>query len=444
MLSAFKNFGVTFLISALLFGILAYFATSFVTGTVKNIFDGEQEQLDEIMQSGETETAPPDNEIIPDQTDEKVPEGDSFNFLILTTDYRPDLYNTYRPSLDTMYNTDWYSVPPNETAGCLSGDYREANLSTVALVRIDKEKRQVIYSYFTPQTRVYTSTGYHSLSEVYELYGKDTVADYIHSLTGIKVKYTLLVNGYNFDELVQLLGTVTVNSSRDIYSDGKYPTMQYETTVERTGDDGSKWTEHIPNTYLIGAGEHQPDSEKLYTMTSVIEKSDADLSAKSSYVVEILQKYLTGIAEMDKDQRKVLLAQLITRESEWGNIEGLEHPEESETAETEPETEPAPEEVPQDHDETAEPEEFDPSTRWTVDLFEPDNPIVETNYTMNDYDAIQEMIEAISYFEAVTIVYPCQYKAATEETEAHFQADNKAGLELYMDYRLISSAESAE
>ena len=45
MLSALKNFGVTFLISALLFGIIAYFATGLVTNTVGQMLDDEDASL---------------------------------------------------------------------------------------------------------------------------------------------------------------------------------------------------------------------------------------------------------------------------------------------------------------------------------------------------------------------------------------------------------------
>lgn len=434
MLSAFKNFGVTFLIAALLFGVIAYFATGFVTGTVENILDDEKEELDQIMHDNETETKPDEEESnMISGTDDDVPDGESFNFLVLTTDYRPDLYNTYRPSLDLMYNTDWYSVPKEETTGLLSGDYRKLNLTSIMLVRIDKENRQVIYSYFTPKTRVYTSTGYHDLSEVYNLYGKETVTDYINSLTGLKFKYTLLINGYNIDELTDLLGNVQVTSTRDIYHDGKYPTMQFETMIEHTSSDGSKWIEHIPNTYLQSAGEIQLDADKLYTMTSVIERSGSELSAKSAYMIEILQKYLLTISAMEEDAQKILLAQLITKEADWRNIEGVEYVDET-VAESA--------EAYMDSDNTVSEDtvekEFEPSDRWTADLFEPDNPIVETNYTMNDYDNIGELIKAISYFDPVVVTYPFEYKSATEDDEAYFSANTNEGLDLFMSYRLIT------
>jgi len=454
MLSALKNFGVTFLIAAILFGIIAYFATGFVTGTVKNILEEEQSELDEIIHNeAEAEKNPVTPDVGEPGEDEKIPEGESFNFIIYSTDYRPDLYDNYSPALSTMYNTDWYSVPADETAGILSGDYRSANLTSIMIVRIDKERRQVIYSYITPEMRVYTPSGYRTLSEVYSLYGKPTVTEYVNSLTGLRFRYTVMLNGYNIDELVGLAGGVTVRSVRDIYHDGMYPTMEYETTIEHIGSDGNPWIEHIPNTWLQGSGEITLNGDNFYNMLSVNERSAADLNAKSAYTIEMIQGYLGKIAEMEDDARKIFLAQLITREADWKNIEGLYPPEEetaeeevpeAEVSETEaPETEAPVEEVPEETEpEETEPEEFDPASRWKTELFEPDNPIIDTDYTMNDYDMVSEMLSAVAYFEPVIITYPCTFKAAKEDEEAHFAADTKAGIELYSGYRVQVTAVS--
>ena len=60
MLSAFKNFFVTFLISALVFGAAAYFATQFLTETISGIFDAESSELDHILNPGtDTAVTPP-------------------------------------------------------------------------------------------------------------------------------------------------------------------------------------------------------------------------------------------------------------------------------------------------------------------------------------------------------------------------------------------------
>ena len=170
-------------------------------------------------------------------------------------------------------------------------------------------------------------------------------------------------------------------------------------------------------------------------MLSVNERSTADVNVKSAYVIEIMQKYIAKIAEIEESERKILLAQLIMREEDWIHIEGLELPE----AETVPETEaPAETEAP---GETTESEEFDPASRWTAELFEPDTPIVDTNYTMNEFDSIKEMLAAAAEFEPVIITYPCAYRTATEEEKAYFDPDTSKGLELYLQYRIAAPVE---
>ena len=173
--------------------------------------------------------------------------------------------------------------------GSLSTEYREDSAASIVLVRVDKERRQFLYTYFSPETRVYTSTGYHTLSDVYTLYGKDAVAEHIHALTGMRVKYTSLINAYNFDELISVLGSVTVSPAKDIYRDGTGAyTMQYENAVEMTGPNGGKWIERYPNTWVMGTGENELDGEEMYTILSVKERSGAELEAKKKVVIDLV------------------------------------------------------------------------------------------------------------------------------------------------------------
>ena len=58
-MSALKNFVITFLISALIFGSVAYFATQFLTDTITGIFDAEKSELDSILNpSNPSDTTP--------------------------------------------------------------------------------------------------------------------------------------------------------------------------------------------------------------------------------------------------------------------------------------------------------------------------------------------------------------------------------------------------
>lgn len=477
MLSALKNFGVTFLIAALLFGVLAYFATGFVTSTMNSIMTDEEDELSEIMQNEDNRNLAGEQTDRTDEEqtgDEKVPEGESFSFLIITTDYRPDLYDNYMPTLEHMYNTDWNSISASDTRGCLSGEYREPGASSIILVRVDKESGQYTYTYFSPETQVYTTTGYHTFSEVYGFYGKQTLAEHIHVMTGINIKYTILLNAYNFDEFVELCGTPTINLQKDIYRDSAGNcTTRVETTKETVGEDGGTQTEHIPNTLVLSAGEIELNAENFDILNSVTEENSSDVAAKEAWSIEIAKAYLTAIA--NREDAKVLLTQLITNRSEWSNIAGLDYeepeeteagtetvesPDEAEAPVTEPET-PTDDDIynpwednDTETDNTAdgvggfdrvdgegsvdgeETEAEDVINKiWLAGLSEPDGPIIETDYTMNDFDAVRELFEAVTYFDNVSVSYPGAFVEATDEKDAYFDPDLQAGIEKFREYR---------
>lgn len=481
MLSAIKNFGVTFLISALIFGCIAYFATGFVTSTMNSIMSDEEDELNDIMQNEDTLTLVGDNDPQVGQTSNDTSiAGDSFNFLVITTDYRPDLYDNYTPTLEHMYETDWYSVSAADTRGCLSGDYRTARASAIVLVRVDKEAGEYTYTYFSPETEVYTTTGYHTLAEVYGFYGKQTLAEHIHVMTGIKIKYTLLLNAYNIDEFVELCGSPTITISKDIYIDqAMNHTMQFETTNEVVSENGEVQVEHIPNTLVIPAGEVELTAESFDILNSVRENSASDVAAREAWTIDIVKSYLKAVS--GREDLKTTLAQLITNRSEWKNIEGYVEPETepvstdenvtnvASTDPTGPEpsvTEPAEIEVPTD-DEPYNPWEDDGEVgeigevgevgedgdggdsteteteetidkKWLMELNEPEGAIIETDYTMNDYGEIYELFKAVATFEEVNISYPGKYVASTEEAEGYFDPDLQAGIERFTKYRKVT------
>ncbi len=447
MLSAFKNFSVTFIISAVIFAVIAYFAVGLVTNTVGDMLDDENSELNSIIQTEETETSGDNAVQTPGSTYEKVPQGDTFNFLVAVTDFRPDLYEDYQPDVEFMYDADeynsqWYGVAPTETIGCLSEDYREVSLSALVLVRIDKENRQFVYTYISPLTMVYTSTGTHTLSEVYELYGINRIAEHVHAMTGLNAKYTAVIEGYNLDNMAELLGNVKINLPKDIYNDGIYGTFQYESTVNHIEPDGGNWVEHVPNTYIAGQGEAELNPDNIYDILTVKEHSDDDLSAKQAYIIETLQKYITVIAGMDKAQQKTIISQLITLSDEWKNIDGAKIPETETETETEPETQSWDDWNSWNEEEgegESEPEETEEECKkWLREPYEPQTPILNTDFTMNDFDKVIEMLSAVTYFENVTKTYPMTYTPAGEENDEYFDADISAGLELFMEYRNVS------
>ena len=460
MLSAFKNFGVTFLISALLFGILAYFGSLFVTRTVNDILEDDDTELTSIIQTGEAPESQTEEtgeieepgEINPDIP---LPDGKSFNFLVVANDYRPDLYDDYTPDAATVAEATEGLENAVPTLGMLSARFREVNATAIVLVRADRDKRQYVYTYFTPEMEVYTPSGYQTLSWIYSNYGTEQLSEYINAMTGLRISYTLTVDGFRLDELVKILGNVTVNLPRDIYNDGSEITMEYETLIERIGDDGYPWTEHVPNQWLIGAGDCTVTEDNLYTLNLAAEHTEADRDAKQTYTIAIVREYLRALLAADKDDAEILLRALITEPSAWGSISGFDAPvigtvtaeaEEEETEEEEEELpfeidpdlpfDPTPmEEVPVSEEQPEE--EKEPEKLWVQPLYEPDTAVIATNFTLADFEENYEMLAAVSSFENVNLTYPCTYTPANDANEERFEVRLKDGLNLFSSYRVV-------
>ncbi len=420
MLSAFKNFFVTLLIAFVIFGVAAYFASMFVTDTMNDILSSEKEQLDHIIEN-ENEgasvplTPPEENDPFADI------EGESFSLLITVTDYRPDLYSDYLPVNAEVLNERVASEDPYEGVGILSADYREAGACAMVLAVADKEQGKFTYTYLSTLTRVYTPTGYHTLGKVYNYYGGDSLAGYVHALTGIEADYTMVIRGHDLDEFVNYLGGVSVEVGKDIYFDGREYTTHYEYTKDAVDEEGVPYVAHIPNTFALGAGTVGIDSGNIYTLASLKERSMGDISVKEAYTVAAVKAYLTKLAAMD-DTGLIAFVETLTP-----NL-----PDQVEA-------------VPEESTETAAPDPANPW--WTSDgvsegtenvLFEPDTDVIETTFNTGALERIKGVLRAAGLFTHTTVSYPGSYVPAAEGSDAYFEPDTKKGIELLLPVRLAS------
>ena len=407
MLSALKNFAVTFVIAAVVFGTIGYFATRFVTATVSDILDSEKTELDNILSSEtETESGATGDTTESDTTTQTpsaevdLPDGKSFSFLVVTSGYRPELFGDYLPTaddLDSLRNKIANYVTASDSFGVLSKKYRERQATTLTLVRADRERQTYTYTYISPETRVYTSTGYHTLGEVYDLYGYTHLDDYVTALTGITIDYTFLLDGYNFDEFLTLLGTVYVNNPKDIYSDSVYHTTRSGYSVEHLNENGEKVTDQFSNHLVLSAGNIEYNAYSAHIMNTLKERSSADIEAKSKFTVELVKAYLTKLAEMDKETfRTTMHALLVLSDAQSA------------------------------------------TKTWNADgtvSEEPATPILESNFTEAQVDDVYEMIHAATRFSADTIAYPGNYVAETDAHDAYFDPSIRDAVKQFLPYR---------
>lgn len=399
MLSALKNFAVTLLIAAVVFGVIAYFATQFVTATVSDILGSEMSDLDQIIsgeedpdketESGETSSETVGTEILLPEI-----EGNSFSFLVICSGYRPEIFSDYPPTVDELHNKINDFKTASDSYGILSKDYREIAATSIVLVRADKERREYTYTYFTPETRVHTSTGYLTLGEVYALHGYDKISEYVRSLTGVRVDYTFLLEGYNMDEFIANFGEVNLYNPKNIYAEGQYHTIRSETTREYINDDGEEIVDHYNNSMVLAMGDIRFTEYTSHILNTLKERSSAEIEMKGTYSVAIVESYVKKLAALSREEFASLMEK------------ALKVPEEANS-----------------------------------EAKEPANGILQSNITMEEILDVYEMIQAAQEFSSSIIQMPGNYIQATEDAEAYFEPDLKTAIKRFMQYRIVNTQE---
>ena len=159
MLSAAKNFAITFAASALIFGIIAYFVAGAVengitaagndTGLTTESGTGDNADVNFVYVTDENGEAVTDENGFPVteiKTDEPPADddikGNSFNMLLIGTDYQPAVLDDYDL---TAYNENVSGFKVKE---------RTINADTIILVRVDKEMKSFIFLPIPSNTQV--------------------------------------------------------------------------------------------------------------------------------------------------------------------------------------------------------------------------------------------------------------------------------------------------
>ena len=288
MLSAFKNFFVTFLIAALIFGSVAYFATQFLTDTITGIFDAEKNELDDILHSSTPDTTPvtePTDPGITDPSTDRVIEGDSFNMLFIVTDYQPDIFHDYFPSDD-----DLADMENDEAAftGLLGTPFRRVGTCATVLLRADKERKEFTFTVFPSVMRVTTSAGSVSGSDLYSLYGRDHIVSRVSAMTGLSIDYYLVVNVTELSQIISNMGGINMYLTSDLYYNGQIATTQKPAPGEE---------DLIPLLYTIGNNDIDGAGATALMMHNEMD-SAATVNARNTFLVSFLTAVMDKLTAM--------------------------------------------------------------------------------------------------------------------------------------------------
>lgn len=213
-LRGLKKFGITFLVSVVIFSIAAVFVTNGLEEILLGIFDRTPDGITDILASPDADE--PEGEEIekPAENVLKDLDGSSYSMLLVCSDYRPKVYSDYLPDVDDIDKTD-------EEAGYLKNGFRVTGASNICLVQCSKETGQFIFTPIAPNTNVSTPAGYETLYNIYGYYGFDYFMAKIESITGVSIDYYAVLNCTDVKSVVDVVGAVYCTVPTEIFTDGK-------------------------------------------------------------------------------------------------------------------------------------------------------------------------------------------------------------------------------
>ncbi len=237
MLSGLRNFALTFLISALIFAVLASLIVGFVLDTMDNTLPAGNQISNDTAPDGQynpshdknnpSTSKDPDDTDISDLVIDEI-EGETFNILLIGNDYQPELFDDYD------YEENW------EGEGFPDKRSRPWGADMIILLRVDKENRQFIFSSIPRNSRIYVDGAYVQLGDTLKTKGLDYLCGKVASMTGLRMDYYASVSVSAIEEAIDAVGTITYYVPEDMqYSD---PLQELEIDLEKgtTTIDGEK------------------------------------------------------------------------------------------------------------------------------------------------------------------------------------------------------------
>jgi len=192
MLSALRNFAITFLVAALIFGVIAYF----VVGIAEDALSDDNSEYNENIETTSADTIDPPGSDTQHGTENPILNGTSFNFLVVGNDYQPDKLNDYKFDANDL---DEFGFPKPK---------RIASADFIMLVRVDKESGKFVMCPIPSNTRVLDNGVHKTLGSLYGEHGIEYLVEKAAFLYGLPIDYYLSVSIGDFEDLVDSVGGI--------------------------------------------------------------------------------------------------------------------------------------------------------------------------------------------------------------------------------------------
>lgn len=272
-----RNFAVIFAVSFIVLGIVALIACGYVADTVCAIFTDKGTDLDMLLQGNTSETTGIGSEGEDDRLTRNL-NGDSFTWVMIVADYRPDVIKNYYPMTpDAVEDMD-------DDFGLLGEEYVRVKATSIVVVRADVKTREYVIMAIPSATRVDTPFGSSPIGDVYGMSGPEALVAEVSSLTGLHVDYFTVLNSEDLPSVSSTLGAIECNIPVDIAFDGQY----YVTApVTESADTGTGKAEADNDEDRENDGDDETD-EPTTTYTVELERSGSVKLTKKQLMAALL------------------------------------------------------------------------------------------------------------------------------------------------------------
>ncbi len=161
------------------------------------------------------------DEYVPSIDNDRKPklDGESFNVLLIMTDYAPEKFSDYDP--DAIKNIFGKEIASNGDPVTLAG-YRRIYAEDMVLLRFDKERRQLTYTHIPGNTLVSVGGVKTCLENIPADYGTATLVDKVHALFGVEIDRYILFTPESAANALDRIGEITYTVQCDMhYSDAE-------------------------------------------------------------------------------------------------------------------------------------------------------------------------------------------------------------------------------
>lgn len=192
MSSQVRNFIISFIIATLIFSSVAVFGVSLIDKYVLN------PEPDITAQETDDSSLIPETAISTGMIS-GVGSGTSFSFVLIGSDYQPDIYSDYDKTEDGKLNVT-----------------RKKHADTVIFGMFNKELNEFVICPINPQSLVLVDGVKMTLAESYEYKDEKFICDKVSVMIGFSVDYYASVNIKSLVEIIDYIGGVEYDVANDL------------------------------------------------------------------------------------------------------------------------------------------------------------------------------------------------------------------------------------